>query len=137
MSIRERNLNFVDLFAGGGGLSLGLEEAGFRPVFVNELNEDALATYLVNRKDEFPYLSTEPFFSKDVKDLVLDPKKLDVLKSAFKEFHKDVTIATFPARIKRSAQLILFPYFCLMGQSKRRALSKFPLSGQLFRGANR
>ena len=67
MSIRERNLNFVDLFAGCGGLSLGLEEAGFRPVFVNELNEDALATYLVNRKDEFPYLSDEPFFSKDVK----------------------------------------------------------------------
>ena len=50
MIIRERNLNFVDLFAGCGGLSLGLEEAGFKPVFVNELNEDALATYLVNRK---------------------------------------------------------------------------------------
>ena len=75
------------MFAGCGGLSLGLEEAGFRPVFVNELNEDALATYLVNRKDEFPYLSDEPFFSKDVKDLVLNPKKLDVLRSALKEFH--------------------------------------------------
>ena len=39
----------VDLFAGCGGLSLGMENAGFEPVFVNELNEHAMATYLANR----------------------------------------------------------------------------------------
>jgi DNA (cytosine-5)-methyltransferase 1 len=39
----------VDLFAGCGGLSLGFEEAKFTPVFVNELNADAMATYLQNR----------------------------------------------------------------------------------------
>lgn len=39
----------VDLFAGCGGLSLGMENAGFMPVFVNELNPDAMATYLANR----------------------------------------------------------------------------------------
>ena len=42
-------LSMVDLFAGCGGLSLGMENAGFTPVFVNELNPDAMATYLVNR----------------------------------------------------------------------------------------
>ena len=31
----------IDLFAGCGGLSLGLEMAGFETVFVNELHEDA------------------------------------------------------------------------------------------------
>src|SRR5579871_503104 len=45
--------------------------------------------------------------------------------------------ATLPASIKRSAQEILLPYFCLIGQSKRRALSRLTLSGQLLRGAKR
>lgn len=39
----------IDLFAGCGGVSLGFESAGFTPVFVNELNDDARATYLRNR----------------------------------------------------------------------------------------
>jgi len=40
----------VDLFAGCGGLSLGLEIAGFQPVFVSEINEHARETYIINRK---------------------------------------------------------------------------------------
>jgi DNA (cytosine-5)-methyltransferase 1 len=44
-----RQYNMVDLFAGCGGLSLGFENAGFTPVFVNELDKDAQATYLANR----------------------------------------------------------------------------------------
>lgn len=49
MATDEFNLSMVDLFAGCGGLSLGMENAGFTPVFVNELNTDAMATYLANR----------------------------------------------------------------------------------------
>ncbi|MEP1422215.1 MAG: DNA cytosine methyltransferase, partial [Erythrobacter sp.] len=45
----DRLLSMVDLFAGCGGLSLGFENSGFTPVFVNELNADARATYLANR----------------------------------------------------------------------------------------
>ena len=41
----------IDLFAGCGGLSLGLENAGFETVFVNELHEDAMDTFLLNRPD--------------------------------------------------------------------------------------
>jgi DNA (cytosine-5)-methyltransferase 1 len=44
-------LKVIDLFAGSGGLSLGLEQAGFDPVFVNELNKDAMSTYLINRPE--------------------------------------------------------------------------------------
>ena len=45
--------------------------------------------------------------------------------------------ATLPARTIRSAQEMLLPYFCLTGQSRRRALSRFALSGQLLSGSNR
>lgn len=44
--------SMIDLFAGCGGLSLGFENAGFTPVFVNELHQDALDTYLINRHHE-------------------------------------------------------------------------------------
>ncbi len=42
----------VDLFAGCGGLSMGFENARFTPVFVSELDKDALGTYLENRHHE-------------------------------------------------------------------------------------
>ena len=45
--------------------------------------------------------------------------------------------ATLPARIMRSAHDSLLPYFCLIGQISRRALSRLTLSGQALRGANR
>ena len=70
-----RKKYFVDLFAGCGGLSLGLEQAGFTPVLVNELNADAMATYLANRTDEFPWLKENNV--ADVKELVLSSEKLD------------------------------------------------------------
>jgi len=71
---KARQLHFVDLFAGCGGLSLGLENAGFQPVYVNELNHDAMATYLENRKStkEGARLLEPGFFSHDIKsELVL------------------------------------------------------------------
>lgn len=74
---------FVDLFAGCGGLSLGLEEAGFTPVLVNEINADAMQTYLVNRLDEFPWLGKNNV--ANIKDLVLHPDRLETFRSDIKE----------------------------------------------------
>jgi len=54
---------FIDLFAGCGGLSLGLEQAGFNTVYVNELNNDALSTYLENRSED-KHLKSKKFYSK-------------------------------------------------------------------------
>ena len=45
--------------------------------------------------------------------------------------------AQLPVKIMRSAQESLRPYFCLTGQSRRRALSRLTLSGQLLSGAKR
>lgn len=38
-------LSSIDLFCGAGGLSLGLERAGFRPALAIDLNRDACSTY--------------------------------------------------------------------------------------------
>ncbi|MEI7823599.1 MAG: DNA (cytosine-5-)-methyltransferase [Verrucomicrobiota bacterium] len=44
-----RKLTCIDLFAGCGGLSLGLEQAGFHPLLFSELNMSAAETYIANR----------------------------------------------------------------------------------------
>ncbi len=46
-----RQYNLVELFAGGGGLALGMEQAGLHSVFLNELNKHACHTLRHNRPD--------------------------------------------------------------------------------------
>lgn len=75
---------FVDLFAGCGGLSLGLENAGFVPAYVNELNKDAMQSYLLNRDDKHPLLR-QKYNSSDIKELTMNKNALDNLVSGFKE----------------------------------------------------
>jgi DNA (cytosine-5)-methyltransferase 1 len=81
--MRKKSLKVMDLFAGCGGLSLGLEQAGFEPVFVNELNDDARMTYIRNRVDHCPWLAEAGFSSSDVKGMVLDKKFLRALEKRF------------------------------------------------------
>ncbi|MBR1769362.1 MAG: DNA cytosine methyltransferase [Bacteroidales bacterium] len=45
-----KKYKMVDLFAGCGGLSKGLELASFSPWFVNEIIEQYCNTYKVNHK---------------------------------------------------------------------------------------
>jgi DNA (cytosine-5)-methyltransferase 1 len=78
-------LKVVDLFAGCGGLSLGLEQAGFVPVFVNELNNDARATYIRNRVDRYEWLAEQGFHACDVKEMVLNKKYLSSLEGRLRD----------------------------------------------------
>ena len=60
----KRKLSFIDLFAGCGGLSLGLEQAGFSPVLVNEIVPQFNETYRRNRS-----LPNEAYFVGDICEL--------------------------------------------------------------------
>jgi DNA (cytosine-5)-methyltransferase 1 len=82
-TLSNKTLKVMDLFAGCGGLSLGLEQAGFTTIFVNELNDDARATYIRNRVDAHEWLAESGFHSSDVKGMVLDKKYLPALEKRF------------------------------------------------------
>lgn len=79
------SLKVMDLFAGCGGLSLGLENAGFYPVFVNELNDDARATYIRNRLEINPDLARPEFHAADVKSMLSSPSYLADLEKRLEE----------------------------------------------------
>ena len=83
--MKKKSNYFVDLFAGCGGLSLGLENAGFVPAYVNELDSDAMNSYLINRDDEFPLLR-EKYNSSDIQEnLTIKKNALDEMTSNFEE----------------------------------------------------
>ena len=55
----------IDLFAGCGGLSRGLEEAGFDCLAFNELNLDAAESFCANFKNALPFVG-------DIRDVLSD-----------------------------------------------------------------
>lgn len=77
---KKRDYKFVDLFAGCGGLSVGLQQAGFTPWFVNEIVEQFCNTYKFNHN-----LSDEHYFVGDIADL-------NAHIDEYKEILSDITI---------------------------------------------
>ena len=67
---REENLqydyDFIDLFCGAGGLSVGLEHEGFRPIAAVDNNKAAITTYKFNR----PWLGNENVHEEDIRELL-------------------------------------------------------------------
>ena len=77
-------LLYVDLFAGSGGLSLGLHEAGWKGLFAVEKNKDAFNTLkynLIDEKNHFYWPQWLQQTNLDIKDLLkLYKKDLKQLK---------------------------------------------------------
>ena len=70
--------NFIDLFAGCGGLSLGLVNAGFEGVFAIEKTDDAFMTFkhnLCDKKHAFKWPKWLPCKNMTTSDLLNSYKK--------------------------------------------------------------
>ena len=80
MASNPKKYKLVDLFAGAGGLSTGLEQAGFTPWFVNEIVESFCNTYKRNH-----HLSDEHYYIGDI-------NKLNERLDDYSEFLSDVTL---------------------------------------------
>lgn len=58
--------DFIDLFCGAGGLSVGLEREGFRPIVAVDKDLSALLTYRFNR----PWMTEDSLIHDDIRELV-------------------------------------------------------------------
>jgi DNA (cytosine-5)-methyltransferase 1 len=70
-TVNTEDKKFIDSFAGCGGLSLGLSNAGFKPLLVNEIDPSLLETYYFNHQ-----LGLDSYYCDDIKRLV-DGNKLE------------------------------------------------------------
>lgn len=76
----KKDVKMVDLFAGCGGLSLGMEQAGFTPWFVNEIVETFCNTYKKNHS-----LSDDHYYIGDINEL-------NTRINEYEEYLSDITL---------------------------------------------
>ncbi len=106
--------DFVDLFAGIGGIRRGFEEIGGRCVFTSEWNEPAVRTYKANNYAD-PDAHT---FNSDICEVTLSKRDGVTQKQVNQNIHKmipdhDVLLAGFPCQP-----------FSIAGVSKKKALGR-------------
>lgn len=65
----EKALNYIDIFAGCGGLSTGLFNAGWHGLFAVEKNADAFSTLKFNLIDTVPHFVWPEWLSTEAHDI--------------------------------------------------------------------
>ncbi len=73
-----KKLTYIDLFAGCGGLSLGLHNAGWKGLFAVEKSPDAFSTLkynLIEKKNHFTWPEWLPQTNADINDLLANYRK--------------------------------------------------------------
>lgn len=90
---REKQITFIDLFAGIGGFHLALHDLGAKCVFASEWNDHARKTYEHNFKNIDPAIFNEGRFAGDITKVVESPKKI---RENIPEF--DILTGGFPCQ---------------------------------------
>lgn len=66
LSFDQFKYDFIDLFCGAGGLSVGLEQVGFKPIIAVDKDLSALKTYRFNR----PWMDENSLIHDDIRKIV-------------------------------------------------------------------
>jgi len=111
---RKHEFDFIDLFAGIGGIRRGFELAGGRCVFTSEWNEQATRTYKANHYSDPAFHS----FNDDIRKVTLSERKDVSEEEVFRNVDRmvpdhDVLLAGFPCQP-----------FSIAGVSKKNALGR-------------
>lgn len=72
-----REIGFVSLFSGAGGLDIGLEEAGFKCLYASDIDKSAYATLVENKKRQSGHLAKAVIEQADVSKI----KGTDILSA--------------------------------------------------------
>jgi DNA (cytosine-5)-methyltransferase 1 len=113
-SAAPHDFDFIDLFAGIGGIRRGFESAGGRCVFTSEWNAEAVRTYKANH-----YCDPQHHrFNRDIREITLSADDSVTEEMAYANIQKqvpdhDVLLAGFPCQP-----------FSIAGVSKKNALGR-------------
>ena len=127
------NRNYAELFAGCGGMSLGIESEGFKRVFANELSPMPAATYAFNliHKKEPKESNPEKWFTR-----LYSPEKNGDYKSDPRQYlNKPITETAFQKLLKFNGDMFvggisqLNKALCQIPKSSLRRLELDILSG--------
>lgn len=94
-----RTFTSIELFAGGGGLALGMEQAGFKHVLLNEFDSYACQTLRLNRPEW-------NVIEGDVADVDFTPWRGKLISSV-----EDFLVRLFPMPVKREGLMIHVVHF--------------------------
>lgn len=108
------DFDFIDLFAGIGGIRKGFEEAGGRCVFTSEWNRFAVRTYKANHYSD----DTVHTFNEDIREVTLSAREDVSEEDAYRNIDEkipdhDVLLAGFPCQP-----------FSIAGVSKKNSLGR-------------
>ena len=79
VSTKKSNINFIDLFSGAGGISLGFQKAGLNKIASFEIDKDASETIRNNFKNSMHFQEDLTKFTNKKLEKLFKNKKIDIL----------------------------------------------------------